>query len=587
MKVRLVLGSNSQRQTFRIEWGNYFQFIEKFMSNTEHTLENAENTRTHNFITQIIDEDLASGKHKSVHTRFPPEPNGYLHIGHAKSICLNFGLAKEYNGLCNLRFDDTNPVKEDVEYVDSIKADVEWLGFKWEGEPRYASDYFDALYGYAIELIEKGLAYVDELSPDEMREYRGTLTEPGKNSPYRDRSVEENLALFERMKNGEFAEGTLSLRAKIDMASPFMVMRDPVLYRIKFASHHQTGDKWCIYPMYDFTHCISDAIERITHSLCTLEFQDNRRLYDWVLENISIERPLPHQYEFSRLNLEGTLTSKRKLLKLVNDGIVDGWNDPRMPTISGLRRRGYTPASLREFCRRIGVTKQDNVVEYSALEACIREDLNENAPRAMAVIDPVRVVIENFEGEETLTAPNHPNRPELGERQLPFTKELYIDRADFREEANKQYKRLVLGKEVRLRNAYVIKAERVEKDANGEITTIFCTYDPETLGKNPADGRKVKGVIHWVSAVHNHPAEFRLYERLFTVANPGAAEEIESVLNPTSLVVKHGFVEQSLANAEPEKGYQFEREGYFCADNKDSRPEHLVFNLTVSLKEGF
>ncbi len=587
MKVRLVLGSNSQRLTFRIEWRNYFQFIEKFMSNTEHTLENAENTRTHNFITQIIDEDLASGKHKSVHTRFPPEPNGYLHIGHAKSICLNFGLAKEYNGLCNLRFDDTNPVKEDVEYVDSIKADVEWLGFKWEGEPRYASDYFDALYGYAIELIEKGLAYVDELSPDEMREYRGTLTEPGKNSPYRDRSVEENLALFERMKNGEFAEGTLSLRAKIDMASPFMVMRDPVLYRIKFASHHQTGDKWCIYPMYDFTHCISDAIERITHSLCTLEFQDNRRLYDWVLENISIERPLPHQYEFSRLNLEGTLTSKRKLLKLVNEGIVDGWNDPRMPTISGLRRRGYTPASLREFCRRIGVTKQDNVVEYSALEACIREDLNENAPRAMAVIDPVRVVIENFEGEETLTAPNHPNRPELGERQLPFTKELYIDRADFREEANKQYKRLVLGKEVRLRNAYVIKAERVEKDANDEITTIFCTYDPETLGKNPADGRKVKGVIHWVSAVHNHPAEFRLYERLFTVPNPGAAEEIESVLNPTSLVVKHGFVEQSLANAEPEKGYQFEREGYFCADNKDSRPEHLVFNLTVSLKEGF
>ena len=587
MKVRLVLGSNSQRQTFRIEWGNYFQFIEKFMSNTEHTLENAENARTHNFITQIIDEDLASGKHKSVHTRFPPEPNGYLHIGHAKSICLNFGLAKEYNGLCNLRFDDTNPVKEDVEYVDSIKADVEWLGFKWEGEPRYASDYFDALYGYAIELIEKGLAYVDELSPDQMREYRGTLTEPGKNSPYRDRSIEENLALFERMKNGEFAEGTLSLRAKIDMASPFMVMRDPVLYRIKFASHHQTGDKWCIYPMYDFTHCISDAIERITHSLCTLEFQDNRRLYDWVLENISIERPLPHQYEFSRLNLEGTLTSKRKLLKLVNDGIVDGWNDPRMPTISGLRRRGYTPASLREFCRRIGVTKQDNVVEYSALEACIRDDLNENAPRAMAVIDPVRVVIENFEGEETLTAPNHPNRPELGERQLPFTKELYIDRADFREEANKQYKRLVLGKEVRLRNAYVIKAERVEKDANGEITTIFCTYDPETLGKNPSDGRKVKGVIHWVSAVHHHPAEFRLYERLFTVPNPGAAEEIESVLNPTSLVVKHGFVEQSLANAEPEKGYQFEREGYFCADNKDSRPEHLVFNLTVSLKEGF
>ena len=554
---------------------------------TETILETTENARPHNFITQIIDEDLASGKHQRIHTRFPPEPNGYLHIGHAKSICLNFGLAKEYNGLCNLRFDDTNPVKEDVEYVDSIKADVEWLGFKWEGEPRYASDYFDALYGYAIELIKKGLAYVDELSPEEMREYRGTLTEPGKNSPYRERSVEENLALFEKMKNGEFAEGKASLRAKIDMASPFMVMRDPVIYRIKFATHHQTGDKWCIYPMYDFTHCISDAIERITHSLCTLEFQDNRRLYDWVLENISIERPLPHQYEFSRLNLEGTLTSKRKLLKLVNEGIVDGWNDPRMPTISGLRRRGYTPASLREFCRRIGVTKQDNVVEYSALESCIRDDLNQNAPRAMAVIDPVRVVIENFEGEEMLTAPNHPNRPELGERQLPFTKEIYIDRADFREEANKQYKRLVLGKEVRLRNAYVIKAERVEKDVNGEITTIFCTYDPETLGKNPADGRKVKGVIHWVSATHNHPAEFRLYERLFTVPNPGAEENIESVLNPTSLVVKHGFVEQSLGNAETEKGYQFEREGYFCADSKDSHPEHLVFNLTVSLKEGF
>lgn len=544
-----------------------------------------ENDVRANFITHIIDEDLASGKHTSVHTRFPPEPNGYLHIGHAKSICLNFGIAEDYKGLCNLRFDDTNPVKEDVEYVDSIKADVEWLGFKWEGEPRYASDYFDQLYGYAIELIKKGLAYVDELSPEEMREYRGTLTEAGKNSPYRNRSVEENLTLFEKMKNGEFEEGKASLRAKIDMASPFMVMRDPVLYRIKFASHHQTGDKWCIYPMYDFTHCISDAIERITHSLCTLEFQDNRRLYDWVLDNISIERPLPHQYEFSRLNLEGTLTSKRKLLKLVNDGIVDGWNDPRMPTISGLRRRGYTPASIREFCRRIGVTKQDNVVEYSALEACIREDLNENAPRAMAVINPVKVVIENFEGEEWLKALNHPNREELGSRELPFTKELYIDEADFREEANKQYKRLVLGKEVRLRNAYVIKAERVEKDASGKITTIYCTYDPETLGKNPADGRKVKGVIHWVSATHAKPAEFRLYDRLFTVPNPGAEEEIESVLNPNSLVVKHGFVEPSLANAKAEQGYQFEREGYYCLDSKDSHPEHLIFNLTVSLKE--
>lgn len=540
-----------------------------------------------NFIRHIIDEDLETGKVNHVYTRFPPEPNGYLHIGHAKSICLNFGIAEDYKGLCNLRFDDTNPVKEDVEYVDSIKQDVEWLGFHWEGKARYASDYFDALYGYAIELIEKGLAYVDELSPEQMREYRGTLTEPGKNSPYRDRSVEENLALFEKMKNGEFAEGKASLRAKIDMASPFMVMRDPVLYRIKFAEHHNTGNKWCIYPMYDFTHCISDAIEGITHSLCTLEFQDNRRLYDWVLEHISIPRPLPHQYEFSRLNLEYTLTSKRKLLKLVEDEIVDGWNDPRMPTISGLRRRGYTPASIREFCRRIGVTKQDNVVEFSALESCIRDDLNQNAPRAMAVINPLKIVIENFDGQEMLSAPNHPNREELGHRQLPFTKEIYIDQADFREEANKQYKRLVLGKEVRLRNAYVIKAERVEKDAEGNITTVYCTYDPETLGKNPADGRKVKGVIHWVSATDNVPAEFRLYDKLFTVPNPSAVEELYEVLNPNSLVVKHGFVEKSLANTQEEEAYQFEREGYFCADSKDSHPEHLIFNLTVSLKEGF
>ncbi len=541
-----------------------------------------------NFITHIIDEDLKTGKHNHVHTRFPPEPNGYLHIGHAKSICLNFGLAKDYQGFCNLRFDDTNPTKEDVEYVDSIKEDVQWLGFKWHGDVHYASDYFDQLYAYAIELIEKGLAYVCELSPDEMREYRGTLTEPGKNSPYRDRSVEENLALFEKMKNGEFAEGKACLRAKVDMASPFIVMRDPVLYRVKFASHHQTGDKWCIYPMYDFTHCISDAIERITHSCCTLEFQDNRRIYDWILENISIERPLPHQYEFSRLNLEGTLTSKRKLLKLVEDKIVDGWNDPRMPTISGLRRRGYTPASLREFCHRIGVTKQDNVVEYSALEACIRDDLNANAPRAMAVINPVKVIIENFEGEEEiLSAPNHPQNEEMGRRELPFGRELYIDEADFREEANKKYKRLVLGKEVRLRNAYVIKAERVEKDESGKITTIFCTYDKETLGKNPVDGRKVKGVIHWVSATNNHKAEFRIYNRLFTVANPGAEEDVNTVLNPESLVIKQGVVEKSLINAKVGQGYQFEREGYFCLDSKEGSQDHLVFNLTVSLKEGF
>ncbi|WP_439258736.1 glutamine--tRNA ligase [Lonepinella sp. BR2930] len=555
---------------------------------TENTvIEETGEIRPTNFIRQIIDEDLASGKHNNVYTRFPPEPNGYLHIGHAKSICLNFGIAQDYQGKCNLRFDDTNPTKEDVEYVDSIKQDVEWLGFHWEGEPRYASDYFDQLYGYAIELIEKGLAYVDELSPEQMREYRGTLTEAGKNSPYRDRPIEENLALFEKMKNGEVPEGKMSLRAKIDMSSPFMVMRDPVIYRVKFASHHQTGDKWCIYPMYDFTHCISDAIERITHSLCTLEFQDNRRLYDWVLEHISIARPLPHQYEFSRLNLEGTLTSKRKLLKLVEEKVVDGWNDPRMPTISGLRRRGYTPASLREFCRRIGVTKQDNVVEFSALESCIRDDLNTNAPRAMAVINPLKIVIENLKNPEILTAPNHPNREELGSRQLAFTPELYIDQADFREEANKQYKRLVLGKEVRLRNAYVIKAERVEKDADGNITCVYCSYDPDTLGKNPADGRKVKGVIHWVSATENCPAEFRQYGRLFNMPNPGAEEDIIAAISPNSLVIKQGFVEKSLAQVTAEQSYQFEREGYYCADNKDSTAEHLVFNLTVSLKEGF
>ncbi|HDX8352675.1 TPA: glutamine--tRNA ligase [Aeromonas dhakensis] len=538
-----------------------------------------------NFIRQIIDEDLASGKHSSVHTRFPPEPNGYLHIGHAKSICLNFGIARDYQGQCNLRFDDTNPVKEDIEYVESIKQDVQWLGFQWNGEICYSSDYFDKLHGYAIELIEKDLAYVDELSAEQMREYRGTLTAPGKNSPFRDRSVEENLALFEKMKNGEFAEGTACLRAKIDMASPFMVMRDPVIYRIKFAHHHQTGDKWCIYPMYDFTHCISDALEGITHSICTLEFQDNRRLYDWVLDNITIDCH-PRQYEFSRLNLEYTVMSKRKLNLLVTEKHVDGWDDPRMLTVSGLRRRGYTPASIREFCKRIGVTKQDNIVEMSMLEACIREDLNENAPRAMAVLHPVKVVIENLAADEVLTAPAHPSNAEMGTRTLPFTREILIDEADFKEEANKQFKRLVLGKEVRLRNAYVIKAERVEKDADGKVTCIYCSYDPETLGKDPADGRKVKGVIHWVSATHSLPAEVRLYDRLFKVPNPGAEEDFEAALNPESLVIIEGArVEASLKDAKPEQAYQFEREGYFCADNKLSSPEHLVFNRTVALRD--
>lgn len=544
--------------------------------------------RPSNFIRQIIDADLAAGKYKTTHTRFPPEPNGYLHIGHAKSICLNFGIAQDYKGKCNLRFDDTNPAKEDIEYVDSIKEDVRWLGFEWDGEICYSSDYFDQLYEYAIELINKGLAYVDELSADEIREYRGTLTQPGKNSPYRDRSIDENLVLFTQMKEGKFAEGKACLRAKIDMASPFIVMRDPVLYRIKFAEHHQTGNKWCIYPMYDFTHCISDAIENITHSLCTLEFQDNRRLYDWILDNITIEAR-PHQYEFSRLNLEYAITSKRKLNLLVSEKIVDGWDDPRMPTVSGLRRRGYTPASIREFCRRIGVTKQENTVEMSTLEFCIREDLNENAPRAMAVLDPVKVVIENFSDtiDEVLSMPNHPNRPELGYREVTFTREIYIDRADFREEANKNYKRLVLGKEVRLRNAYVIRANRVEKDAEGNIQTIYCSYDPATLNKNPEDGRKVKGVIHWVSAKFAKAAEIRLYDRLFNTPNPGAAEDFLSTINPTSLVIKQGLVEPSLQKAQAGQAYQFEREGYFCLDYKFATEDKLVFNRTVGLRDNW
>ncbi|MEZ9493721.1 glutamine--tRNA ligase [Vibrio splendidus] len=542
--------------------------------------------RPSNFIRQIIDKDLADGTHSSVHTRFPPEPNGYLHIGHAKSICLNFGIAQDYQGQCNLRFDDTNPEKEDVEYVESIKNDVSWLGFEWSGDICYSSNYFDTLYAYAVELINKGLAYVDELSPEQIREYRGTLKEPGKASPYRDRSPEENLALFEKMRDGGFEEGKACLRAKIDMSSSFMVMRDPVIYRVRFAHHHQTADKWCIYPMYDFTHCISDALEGITHSICTLEFQDNRRLYDWVLDNITIDCQ-PRQYEFSRLNLEYTVMSKRKLNQLVVENLVEGWDDPRMPTISGLRRRGFTSSSIREFCKRIGVTKQENMIEFGSLESCIRDDLNENAPRAMAVLDPIKVVIENYDADtvETLTVANHPNKPEMGTREVPFTREVWIERDDFREEANKKYKRLVLDKEVRLRGAYVIKAERIEKDAEGNITTIFCSYDNETLGKNPADGRKVKGVIHWVSADKALPAEIRLYDRLFTVANPAVADDFAATLNPESLVTLNGFVEPSLAEGVAEQAYQFERTGYFCVDSKDSKADALVFNRTVGLRD--
>ena len=547
--------------------------------------------RPSNFIRSIIDEDLASGKHSAVHTRFPPEPNGFLHIGHAKSICLNFGIAQDYQGQCNLRFDDTNPEKEDIDYVHSIQNDVQWLGFQWSGDIRYSSNYFDQLHQYAVELITKGLAYVCFLNAEQTREYRGTLKEPGKNSPYRDTTPEENLALFEKMRNGEFKEGECALRAKIDMASPFMCMRDPIIYRVRFAHHHQTGDKWCIYPMYDFTHCISDAIENISHSLCTLEFQDNRRLYDWVLDHLDdFQSPSrTRQYEFSRLNLEYTLMSKRKLNDLVVRNIVSGWDDARMPTIAGFRRRGYTAASIREFCKRIGVTKQENMIEVAMLDACIREELNEHAPRAMAVINPVKVVIENYPENqvEIVQAPIHPSNEEMGKRPLSFGRELYIDADDFREEANKKFKRLVQGKEVRLRNAYVIKAERCDKDADGNVTTIYCTYDDETLGKNPSDGRKVKGVIHWVEATTAKPAEFRLYERLFNDANPAAAESVDEVLNPQSLTVKHGFVEAGLVNAEAEKAYQFEREGYFCADNKDSTKDALVFNLTVPLRDTF
>ena len=540
-----------------------------------------------NFITDIIDEDLKEGRTDHVATRFPPEPNGYLHIGHAKSICLNFGLARDYKGTCNLRFDDTNPEKEDMEYINSIQNDVKWLGFKWT-KICHSSDYFERLYGYAIELINKGLAYVDELSPDEIREYRGTLTKPGKESPYRNRTVDENLALFEKMKNGEFKEGQACLRAKIDMSSPFICMRDPVIYRIRFAEHAITKDKWCIYPMYDFTHCISDAIEGITHSICTLEFQDNRRLYDWVLEHISIEAK-PHQYEMSRLNLEGSITSKRKLNLLVKEGIVDGWDDPRLTTISGLRRRGYTPASIREFCRRIGVTKQDNVVEMSALESCIRDDLNKNAPRAMAVLHPIKLIIDNY-GEEgvtdtSYTVNNHPENEAMGTRTITFSKEIYIDESDFREEANKQYKRLKLGHEVRLRNSYIVEATSCEKDENGKVTVVHCNAVPNSVGAN-VEGHKPKGVIHWVDANNCYRGIVNLYENLFNVPNPGAAEDFLATVNKDSkTVIENAVLEKSLESAVVGQSFQFEREGYYCVDSKNSKPNPPEFNMTVALRE--
>ena len=543
--------------------------------------------RPTNFIRQIIDADLASGKHNSVQTRFPPEPNGFLHIGHAKAICLSFGIAQDYNGLCNLRFDDTNPEKEDIDYVHAIQKDVQWLGFEWAGDIHFSSDYFEQLHDFAVELIQKGLAFVCFLNGDEMREYRGTLNKPGKNSPYRDTCVEENLALFAKMRNGEFKEGECSLRAKIDMTSSFMCMRDPIIYRVRFAHHHQTGDKWCIYPMYDFTHCLSDAIEGITHSLCTLEFQDNRRLYDWVIDNVSVPVK-PHQYEFSRLNLEYTLMSKRKLNTLVEEKLVDGWDDPRMPTIAAFRRRGYTPASLREFAKRIGVTKMENTVEMSVLEACIREDLNDNAPRAMAVLDPIKLVIENYPENQTedLIVKNHPSDDSQGTRVVPFSGELFIEAEDFREEANKKYKRLVLDKAVRLRGAYIVTATRCDKDEQGNVTTVYCHYLDDTLGKNPTDGTKPKGVIHWVDADKSLDATVRLYERLFTVPNPASQDDFHKVMNPESLVIiDKAKVEPSLIAAKPEQAFQFERQGYFCLDNDIANAGELVFNRTVGLRD--
>ena len=540
-----------------------------------------------NFIRNIINEDLSSGKHNIIKTRFPPEPNGYLHIGHAKSICLNFGTAADYDGYCNLRFDDTNPTKEDIEYVNSIKKDVEWLGFSWDGEVKFSSSYFDIFYQYAEELIAKGLSYVCFLTSDETREYRGTLKEPGKNSPNRETSIEENLILFRKMKAGEFKEGECVLRAKIDMSSSFMCMRDPTLYRIRFETHHQTNDDWCIYPMYDFAHCLGDAIEGITHSICTLEFQDNRRIYDWILENLddfnSFSRP--HQYEFSRLNLEYTTTSKRKLKLLVDNNYVNSWNDPRMPTISGLRRRGYTAASIRDFSERIGVSKVNSLTDISILESSIRDDLNNTAPRSMAVINPVKLVIENYpKGKvESLIAPLHPQNEKMGTREILFSREIYIDKKDFIEIApNNKYKRLAINKEVRLRNSYIVQATHFDNDKNGNVKTIYCTYDSDTLGKNPTDGRKVKGVIHFVESSKAVNAEFRIYDRLFIDSNPAKFDDLSSSINPNSLEIKKGFVEPNLSSAKIEMAYQFEREGYFC---RDSESKELVFNKTVGLRD--
>jgi glutaminyl-tRNA synthetase len=540
-----------------------------------------------NFIREIIEEDLKANKNDGrVHTRFPPEPNGYLHIGHAKSICLNFGLAADFGGLCNLRFDDTNPTKEEVEYVESIKADVKWLGFDWQDREYYASDYFQRLYEYAVQLITDGKAYVCDLSPAEMREYRGTLTEPGRDSPYRNRSAEENIDLFGRMRGGEFPDGSRTLRAKIDMASGNLNMRDPVMYRILRSSHHRTGDAWCIYPMYDFAHCVSDSVEGVTHSLCTLEFEDHRPLYDWFLDELKVDCH-PQQIEFARLNLSHTVLSKRKLIQLVREGHVSGWDDPRMPTLAGIRRRGCTPEAIRNFCDRIGVAKRDSTVDIGLLEFCIREDLNRRAPRVMTVLRPLRVVIDNYPGDtvEELDAVNNPEDPAMGMRKVPFSGVLYIEREDFREDPPKGFHRLSPGREVRLRYAYFITCNGVVKDEKGEVVELRCTYDPKTRGGDSPDGRKVRATLHWVSASHATDVEVRLYDHLFTRPNPAEEEDFKTVINPNSLETLTACkAEPALAGAVPGSRFQFERIGYFCVD-PDSDGEKLVFNRTATLRD--
>ena len=543
-----------------------------------------------NFIEAVINEDLKTGKHEGrVHTRFPPEPNGFLHIGHAKSICLNFGIAEKYDGgLCNLRFDDTNPLKEEDKYVNSIIEDVKWLGFDWEDRLYYASDYFDQLFDYAIQLVRDGKAFVCDLNSEEIRSYRGTLTEPGKESPYRNRSIDENYDLFMCMKSGEFPDGSRTLRAKIDMSHPNLNMRDPVIYRILHASHHRTGDTWCIYPMYDWAHGLEDSIERITHSLCTLEFEDHRPLYDWYLEQLGVYHC--QQIEFARLNQNYTVMSKRMLLELVEDGFVSGWDDPRMPTISGYRRRGYTPQSIRNFAEKIGIAKRDNTVEISLLEHSVREDLNKRAPRVMAVLQPLKIVIENYPEEQTeeLAAVNNPENPEAGTRNVPFSRELFIEQNDFMEDPPRKFFRLAPGREIRLRYAYFITCTQVIKDENGHVIEIRCTYDPETKGGSAPDGRKVKGTIHWVSAKHCLDAEVRLYDRLFSVPNPGRDGDFKKDINTDSLqVLTHCKVEPSLKDAVPSVTVQFERKGYFCVDFVDSSPDHLIFNRTVPLRDSW